>query len=106
MQADMSNDLRGWHLAALPCLAVLGIALPLTFASHCESYLYDFHAIDLLPLYATAWVLLAAVAIPFWILVAAGLLGLEAVRRPPGPFIVAVIRVLLLTLTAAIISPG
>ena len=84
MQADMSNDLRAWRLAALPCLAVLGIALPLTFASHCESYLYDFRAIDLLPLYATAWLILAAVAIPFWILATAGLLGVEAVPRPAG----------------------
>jgi len=103
VQADMSNDLRGWRLAALPCLAVLGIALPLTFASHCESYLYDFRAIDLLPLYATAWLILAAVVIPFWMLVTAGLLGLETLRRPPGPSIVAVIRTLLLTLTAVII---
>lgn len=103
MQAEMPNDLRAWRVAALPSLAVLGIALPLTFASHCESYLYDFRAIDLLPLYATAWLILAAVAVPFWILATAGLLGLEAVRRPSGPRIVAVIRVLLLTLTAVII---
>ena len=100
MRADMSNDLRAWRLAALPCLAVLGIALPLTFASHCESYLYDFRAIDLVPLYATAWLILAAVALPFWILATAGLLGLEALRRPAP---VAVMRALLLTLTAVII---
>jgi arylsulfatase A-like enzyme len=99
----MPNDLRAWRIAALPCLAVLGIALPLTFASHCESYLYDFRAIDLLPLYATAWLILAAVAIPFWIVMTAGLLGLEAVRRPPGPFVAAAIRALLVALTAAII---
>ncbi|MGA8094317.1 MAG: sulfatase [Steroidobacteraceae bacterium] len=99
----MPNVLRAWRIAALPCLAVLGIALPLTFASHCESYLYDFRAIDLLPLYATAWLILAAVVIPFWILATAALLGLEAVRRSPGPLIAAAIRTVLLALTAAII---
>lgn len=99
----MASDLRAWRVAALPCLAVLGIALPLTFASHCESYLYDFRALDLLPLYATAWLILAAVAIPFWIVVTAGLVGFEAMRRPPGPFIAAAIRALLVALTAAII---
>lgn len=100
----MRNDLRAWRVAALPCLAVLGLALPLTFASHCDQFLYDFHAIDLLPLYATAWVVLAAVAIPFWILTTAGLLGLEAVRRPPGPFIAAALRALLLALTGVIVA--
>jgi arylsulfatase A-like enzyme len=99
----MPNDLRAWRIAALPCLALLGIALPLTFASHCDQFLYDFRAGDLLPLYATAWLILAAVAIPFWILVTAALLGLESVRRPAGPFIASAIRALVLALTAAII---
>ena len=99
----MRNDLRAWHLAALPCLAVLGIALPLTFASHCDQFLYDFRIIDLLPLYATAWVILAAVAIPFWMVTTAGLMGLEAMRRPPGPLIAAGLRALLLALTGVIV---
>lgn len=99
----MRNDLRAWRVAALPCLAVLGLALPLTFASHCDQFLYDFHAIDLLPLYATAWVILAAVAIPFWLVTTAGLLGLETLRRPPGPFIAASLRAILLALTGIII---
>ena len=99
----MRNDLRGWRLAALPCLAVLGIALPLTFASNCDQFLYDFHALDLLPLYATAWVILAAVAVPFWILATAGLMGLDAVRRPPGPVIAGALRAILLALTGVIV---
>ena len=99
----MPSDSRAWRVAALPCLALLGIALPLTFASHCESYLYDFRAIDLLPLYATAWLILAAVAVPFWILATAGLLGLERVRGPAGRLIAGAVRVLLLILTAAVI---
>jgi arylsulfatase A-like enzyme len=100
----MRNDLRAWHLAALPCLAVLGIALPLTFASHCDQFLYDFHAIDLLPLYATAWVVLAAVAIPFWVVATAGLMGLEAMRRRPGPLLATTLRAILLGLTGVIVA--
>jgi arylsulfatase A-like enzyme len=99
----MRNDLRAWRVAALPGLAVLGVALPLTFASHCDQFLYDFHALDLVPLYATAWVVLAAVAIPFWILATAGLMGLEAVRRPPGPLLARVLRAILLALTGVIV---
>ncbi len=99
----MRNDLRGWRVAALPCLAVLGIALPLTFASHSDQFLYDFHAIDLLPLYATAWVILAAVAVPFWIVAAAALRGLEAMRRPPALLIAEALRAILLALAAAIV---
>lgn len=99
----MWTELRGWRLAALPSLAVLGIALPLTFASHSDQFLYDFHAIDLLPIYATAWVVLAAVALPFWLLAGAGLWGLERLRRPPGPAIAAALRAVLLALTAVIV---
>jgi arylsulfatase A-like enzyme len=99
----MWNDVRAWRIAALPCLAVLGVALPLTFASHSDQFLYDFHAIDLVPIYATAWVVLAAAAIPFWIVVTAGLLGLEAVRRPPGPWLAGALRAVLLGLTAVLV---
>ena len=99
----MPNDLRAWRIAALPCLAVLGIALPLTFASHCEQFLFDFRAIDLLPLYATAWIILAAVALPFWIVLTAVLRGLDAIHRPAGARVAAGIRALLLALTATII---
>jgi arylsulfatase A-like enzyme len=100
----MWNEVRAWRIAALPCLALLGIALPLTFASHSDQFLYDFHAIDLVPIYATAWVVLAAAAVPFWILATAGLVGLESVRRPPGPALAAALRSVLLGLTALIIA--
>ena len=99
----MPNDLRAWKVAALPAAAVLGIALPLTFASHCEQYLYDFRAIDLLPLYATAWLILAAAVAPCWIILTAVLSGLQALRRPPGALLAAAVRLLLFALTAAII---
>ena len=100
----MPNDLRAWRIAALPCLAVLGIALPLTFASHCDQFLYDFRAIDLLPLYATAWLILAAVVVPSWIVLTGVLRGLEAVRHPAGPFIAGAVRAILFALAAAIVT--
>jgi arylsulfatase A-like enzyme len=99
----MPNDLRAWRVAALPGAAVLGIALPLTFASHCEQYLYDFRAVDLLPLYATAWLVLAAVVVPFWIVLTAALKGLEAMRRPPSTLLAAAARAALFALAAVII---
>ncbi len=99
----MWSDLRAWRIAALPALAVLGIALPLTFASHSHQFLYDFHAIDLVPLYATAWIVLAAVAIPFWIVATVILSGIEAVRAPAGRFIARTLRGILLALAAAVI---
>jgi len=98
----MPNDLRAWRVAALPGAAVLGIALPLTFASHCEQYLYDFRAIDLLPLYATAWLILAAAVVPCCIALGAALRGLEAIRRPPGAFLAGAARAILFALAAAI----
>jgi arylsulfatase A-like enzyme len=99
----MGNDLRAWRVAALPGAAVLGVALPLTFASHCEQYLYDFRAVDLLPLYATAWIILAAVVIPFWIVLTAALMGLEAVRRPPSALLASATRAILFGLAAVIV---
>jgi arylsulfatase A-like enzyme len=102
-RADMPNDLRAWRAAALPAAAVLGIALPLTFASHCEQYLYDFRAIDLLPLYATAWLILAAAVVPCWLVLTAALKGCEALRRPLWAYLAGAVRLLLSALTAAII---
>lgn len=99
----MPTDIRAWRVAALPGAAILGIALPLTFASHCEQYLYDFRAIDLLPLYATAWLVLAAVVVPCWVILTAALKGLEVLRRPVGAFLAAASRTILVALTATII---
>lgn len=98
----MPNDLRAWRVAALPAAAVLGVALPLTFASHAEQYLYDFRAIDLLPLYATAWLILAAAVVPCWVVLTAALRGCEALRRPFGAYLAGAVRLLLFTLSGAI----
>ncbi len=67
-----------WRAAALPCLAVLGIVLPLSFAGLTDQYLYDFRPIELLPLYATIWLILAAIALPVYGAAALLLKGLEA----------------------------
>ena len=99
----MPNDLRAWRVAALPGAAILGIALPLTFASHCEQYLYDFRAVDLLPLYATAWLILAAAVVPCWIVLTVVLKGLQVVRRPLGAYLSGSVRLILFALAAAII---
>ena len=99
----MPNELRAWRVAALPAAAVLGIALPLTFASHCEQFLYDFRAIDLLPLYATAWLILAAAVVPCWLILTGALRGFEALRKPLGNHLAGAVRLLLFALTAAII---
>ncbi len=70
-----------WRTAALPCIAVLGIVLPLAFPSLIDQYLYEFRPIELIPIYATIWLILAAFALPVFL--AAGLIlkGLEASRR-------------------------
>ncbi|MGH8301386.1 MAG: sulfatase-like hydrolase/transferase, partial [Steroidobacteraceae bacterium] len=99
----MPNDLRAWRVAALPAVAILGVALPLTFASHCEQYLYDFRAVDLLPLYATAWLILAALVVPCWLILTGVLTALEAVRRPSTTLVARIVRAVLLGLAAAII---
>ncbi|HEX4269672.1 MAG TPA: sulfatase-like hydrolase/transferase [Steroidobacteraceae bacterium] len=99
----MPNDLRAWRVAALPAAAVLGIALPLAFVSHCNQFLFDFRAIDLLPLYATAWIVLAAVVVPAWIVLTAALMGLEALHRPAGAVLARATRAVLFGLATVII---
>jgi len=99
----MPNELRAWRVVALPCIAVLGIALPLTFASHCDQYLYDFRAIELLPLYATAWMVLTAIALPFWVLVTLALSGLETGRHRSAQRLASGARWVLYAAAAAIL---
>jgi arylsulfatase A-like enzyme len=103
MRGSVRTDARAWRVTALPALAVLGVALPLAFASHCDQYLYDVRPVGLLPIYATAWLVLAAVLIPAWLLLTAGLRALEAFRRPPGPLILEIARSALIGVAAAII---
>jgi arylsulfatase A-like enzyme len=73
--------------AALPVLALLGAVLPLAFLPQIGDYLFYLRAADLLPTYATAWLFLAALAVPIWLLLTLGLLALrglagDSVRWP------------------------
>jgi arylsulfatase A-like enzyme len=73
----------GWRAAALPSLALLGAVLPLTFLPQAEDFLYYLRPPELLPAYGTAWLLLAALAVPLWLfalLLQAGL-GLSPLLR-------------------------
>jgi arylsulfatase A-like enzyme/predicted secreted protein len=92
-----------WRVTALPSLALLGIALPLTFASLVDQYLYDFLPVALIAIYATAWLILAVVVLPLWLLATLGLAGLGAIARAPARRAYAIARVLLIGLAAAIV---
>ena len=51
-------------VAFLPTFILLGFALPISFLTLVERYLYCLRPIELIPTYATAWLFLGAVAIP------------------------------------------
>lgn len=72
-----------WRIALLPVLVLLGITLPLAFLARVEQYLYYMRPIELVPTYATAWLLLAALSVlPFLIVgLALRLLHLSGMRR-------------------------
>jgi arylsulfatase A-like enzyme len=91
------------RVAVLPALAVLGVVLPLTFPSLLDQYLYYFRPVDLLPIYATAWVILAALALPLWALATLALKGLEGTQAAPLPAIARGLRIVLLAAAAAVI---
>jgi len=59
------------RLAVFPAYAVLGIALPISFLTWVERYLYYIRPLELIPTYGTAWLLLAALIAPismiFWL---------------------------------------
>jgi len=69
-----------WHTAALPLLALLGVVLPLLFVPQLEDFLYYMRPGDLLPAYGTAWLFLAVIAVPAWLILALILKGLGSVR--------------------------
>jgi arylsulfatase A-like enzyme len=92
-----------WGVAALPALAVLGFVLPLTFPGLLDQYLYYFRPVDLLPIYATAWVILAAVIIPVATLTALVLQGLQGARAAPLRAVGQGLSIALLAAAAAIL---
>jgi len=100
--SDTSAAYSAWRIAALPALAVLGIVLPLTFPGLLDQYLYYFRPLDLLPIYATAWVILAALALPLWALAALALKALESTAAAPLPQVARGLRIVLLAAAAAV----
>jgi arylsulfatase A-like enzyme len=77
-------ETRLWQSALAPGITLLGAALPLAFLTWIEQYLYYLRPRELLPTYATAWLLLAAVALPVTAL-AALLLGALSYAAAHGP---------------------
>ncbi|MGH8227307.1 MAG: sulfatase-like hydrolase/transferase [Steroidobacteraceae bacterium] len=80
---SVSPPRGAWRAAALPYLAVLGLVLPLTFPSLIDPYRYDFRPIELIPVYATIWLLVAVLLLPLFCAAALLLAALAAARRPP-----------------------
>jgi len=66
--------------ALTPALVLLGISLPLIFLAKSEQYLYYLQPIELLPTYATAWLLLALLCIPPVVVAALALRLFERLR--------------------------
>jgi arylsulfatase A-like enzyme len=59
-----------WRCTLLPLWALLGAVLPLSFLAQIEDFLFYVRPAELLPAYGTAWVFLAALALPLWLLLA------------------------------------
>ena len=57
-----------WHCTVLPLWALLGAVLPLSFLAQIEDFLFYVRPAELMPAYGTAWVFLAALALPLWLL--------------------------------------
>jgi len=70
---DANAMYRAWRLAFLPALALLGVALPILFLSLIEQYLYYVRPLELIPIYGTAWLLLAGLVVPVSLIAGLGL---------------------------------
>jgi arylsulfatase A-like enzyme len=73
------SELSLWRLGTLPAVMLMGVTLPCIFLVRIEQYLYYLRPIELLPTYATAWVLLAALSVPI-ALAGTAALGLTHLR--------------------------
>ncbi len=91
-----------WRAALQPVLVILGVALPLGFLARVGQYLYYLRPSELLPTYATGWLLLAALSLPLFLLAALALklLQLGGLHRPRH------LLVLLLLWVAAVMAVG
>ncbi len=91
-----------WRTALLPVLTTLGVALPLGFLARVGQYLYYLKPAELLPAYATAWLILAALCLVPFLLAALALklLQLGGLHRSRH------LLVLLLVWMAALLTVG
>lgn len=87
-----------WRNATLPALTLLGVALPCLFFVRVDQYLYYMRPVELLPTYATAWLLLAALSVPAVLIAAAAL----AIARSTGSRRAMLPMVVFLTWLAAV----
>src|SRR5579871_3095402 len=62
-----------WRAALTPALFLVGISLPLIFLARSDQYLYYLASLELIPTYASAWLLLTFVCVPPVVLAALGL---------------------------------
>lgn len=77
------GELSVWRLGTLPAVMLMGVTLPCIFLVRIEQYLYYLRPIELLPTYATAWVLLVALSVPI-ALAGTAALGLTRLRMLHG----------------------
>lgn len=84
MRRDPSTPRAALSLASVPVYAALGIALPLSWLAAIDSFLLDFRPSALVAIYGTAWLMLAALLLPFYIGAAIGLVVWLGARRAPS----------------------
>jgi len=88
-----------WRIAAAPAVALLGIVLPVCMIILVGQYLFYLRPSELLPTYATAWLLLALPSGAAWFVVAMTLSVLKRHRSLRAPY--HVLAALLLAVSAA-----
>jgi arylsulfatase A-like enzyme len=66
--AGAAPGYSAWRVAFLPTFALLGFALPITFLTAVEQYLYYLRPLELIPTYGTAWLFLGVLCIPLSLL--------------------------------------
>ena len=84
------SELSVWRLGTLPAVMLMGVTLPGIFLVRIEQYLYYLRPIELLPTYATAWVLLAALSVPV-ALAGMAALGLTRLAHRSRPWVVSLL---------------
>jgi len=104
---DAFAESSAWRISFFPALVLLGIGLPLIFATWVERYLYYLRPLELIPTYGTAWLLLAVLVAPFPVIFGFALCTLNPSRNlwsVRGGLIVILVGVAGATLVAPLVS--